>query len=123
MSGGNRPPNNDPCITLEVINRINALQADADVCAQQETADTMIDFAKSSGVTNMQALINNAITYCQQPRNVVVIQGVTPQTLFCTKLPRNVDELGSVSNAQLPGTSPGLFGSPSTGIVAFGGRE
>ena len=47
------------------------------------------------------------------------INGVTQSTLFCERAPHN-KELSGVVNAQLQGVDPGLFGSPSTGIVAFG---
>ena len=108
---------------LGAFNGVKALQADADVCVQQENADAMVDFAKLPGVNNMQALISNAIAYRHYPRNVEVVDGVTPKTLFCNNSPRNFEELASVFNAQLPGTAAGLFGSPTTGLVAFGARE
>ena len=82
----------------------------------------MIDFAKSAGVTNKDALIANAIAYRKHPRNALNINGVTPSTLFCETAPRNV-ELKGIVNAQLDGVDPGLFGSPATGIVPFGARE
>ena len=82
----------------------------------------MIDFAKSAGVTNKDALIANAIAYRKHPRNALNINGVTPSTLFCEKAPKNA-ELKGIVNAQLDGVDPGLFGSPATGIVAFGARE
>jgi hypothetical protein len=123
QSGGSRNgPGGDPCVVLAGLNGISALLANADQCAQQDNADAMVDFAKSPGVNNEQALIANAITYRQHPRNALNIGGVTPSTLFCERAPRN-SELNGVVNAQLQGVDPGLFGSPSTGIVAFGARE
>jgi len=119
QSGGKRDPNNDPCVVLAGQNGISALLANADTCAQQDNADAMVDFAKSPGITNKQALIDNAIAYRKHPRNALNINGVTPSTLFCEKSPRN-PELNGVVNAQLQGVDHGLFGSPSTGIVAFG---
>ena len=107
---------------LGVFNGIKALLASADVCAQQDNADAMVDFAKQPGINNTQDLINNAITYRQHPRNAEVVNGITPSTLFCTKFPRNL-ELISVFNAQLPGVDPAMFGSPTTGLVGFGARE
>jgi len=98
---------------------IAALLANADACAQQDNADAMVDFAKSQGVTNKDALINNAIAYRKHPRNALNIDGTTPSTPFCEKAPRN-PELNGVVNAQLQGVDPGLFGSPNTGILAFG---
>jgi len=97
---------------------IAALLANADTCAQQVNADAMVDFAKSPGINNKQALIDNAIAYRKHPRNALNINGITPSTLFCQKAPRNA-ELKGVVNAQLQGVDPGLFGSPNTGIVAF----
>ena len=122
-SGGNRNgPGGDPCVVLAGQNGISALLANADACAQQNNADAMVDFAKSPGVNNEQALIANAVAYRKHPRNALNINGVTPSTLFCENAPRN-QELNGVVNAQLQGVDPGLFGSPSTGIVAFGARE
>jgi hypothetical protein len=121
QSGGPRgnDPNNDPCVKLAGVNGINALLANADACAQQDNADAMIDFAKQPGVKNEQALIGNAVAYRKHPRNALNINGAVPSTLFCEKAPRN-PELKGLVNAQLQGVDPGLFGSPSTGVVAFG---
>jgi hypothetical protein len=121
-SGGPRDPNNDPCVVLAGINGINALLANADACAQQDNADAMVDFAKLPGVNNEQALIDNAVAYRKHPRNALNINGVVPSTLFCENAPRN-PELNGLVNGQLDGVDPGLFGSPSTGVVAFGARE
>ena len=121
-SGGPRDPNNDPCVVLAGINGINALLANADPCAQQNNADAMIDFAKLPGINNEQALIANAITYRQHPRNALNINGVVPSTPFCQSPPRN-SELNGIVNGQLDGVDPGLFGSPSSTIVAFGARK
>jgi hypothetical protein len=122
-SGGNlNGAGGDPCVTLAGQNGIAALLANADQCAQQDNADAMVDFAKSPGVTNEQALIANAVAYRQHPRNALNINGVVPSTLFCERAPRN-SELSGVVNAQLQGVNAGLFGSPTTGIVAFGAGE
>lgn len=122
-SGGSRTgAGGDPCIVLAGQNGISSLLANADQCAQQDNADAMVDFAKSAGVTNGQALIANAVAYRKHPRNALNINGVVPSTLFCEKAPRNA-ELKGVVNGQLQGVDPGLFGSPSAGIVAFGARE
>ena len=122
QSGGPRDPNNDPCVDLAGTNGINALLANADACAQQDNADAMIDFAKQPGIKNEQALIANAIAYRKHPRNALNINGVVPSTLFCQKAPRN-PELQGVVNAQLQGVDPSVFGSPNTGVVAFGAGE
>ncbi|KAI9450719.1 hypothetical protein BJY52DRAFT_1125753 [Lactarius psammicola] len=119
-SGGKRDgAGGDPCVTLAGKDGIASLLANADSCAQQDNADAMVDFAKSPGVKNEQALIANAVAYRKHPRNALNIDGVVPSTLFCERAPRN-KELGGIVNAQLQGVDPGLFGSPNTGIVAFG---
>ncbi|KAI0261333.1 hypothetical protein BC834DRAFT_896222 [Gloeopeniophorella convolvens] len=119
LKSGGDITTNQPCVKLAGEDGINALLANADACAQQDNADAMVDFAKSKGVTNKDALIANAVAYRKHPRNALNINGVTPSTLFCEKAPRNA-ELQGVVNGQLQGVDPGLFGSPSTGIVAFG---
>ena len=81
----------------------------------------MIDYAKSTGVTNTDDLIANAVAYRQHPRNALNINGVVPSTPYCQRAPRN-PELQGVVNAQLPGVNPGIFGGPSVGLVAFGDR-
>jgi hypothetical protein len=119
LKSGGDLQTNTPCVTLAGDNGISSLLANADACAQQDNADAMVDFAKSKGVTNKQALIDNAIAYRKHPRNALNINGVTPSTPFCQKAPKN-SELDGVVNGQLDGVDPGLFGSPKTGIVAFG---
>ena len=80
----------------------------------------MIDFAKSPGVKNQDALMAAAIAYRKHPRNAQDIDGgVTLSTPYCTKEPRN-QELVGVVNEQLPGVNPGLFGGPNSEVVAFG---
>ena len=118
VSGGDIVTNS-PCVTLAGVNGINALLANADPCAQQVNADAMIDFAKSAGVTNTQALIANAVAYAKHPRNALDINGVTPSTPFCQNAPKN-PELQGVFHAQLDGVDPGLFGSPALGVFPFG---
>ena len=111
---------NEPCVNLAGVAGINALLSTGGVCDQQDNADNMIDFAKSSGVTNQAALVAAAIAYRQHPRNAEDIgEGVVPSTPYCAKQPRN-PELAGMVNAQLPGVNPGLFGGPSSPIVAFG---
>ena len=111
-----------PCVTLAGVNGINALLANADPCAQQVNADAMIDFAKSAGIVNKQALIDNAVAYAKHPRNALNINGVTPSTPFCQQAPKNAELIG-VNHAQLDGVDPGLFGSPALGVFPFGQRE
>jgi hypothetical protein len=121
-SGGKRNPANDPCFVLGSQNGINSLLAGAGVCAQQDNADAMIDFAKQPGIKNEQALIANAIAYRKHPRNALNIGGTVPSTPFCEKAPRN-PELRGIVNAQLPGVNPGLFGGPNFPVIPFGARK
>ena len=122
VSGGHRDPNNDPCVQLAGIRGLNALLAGAGPCDQQNNADSMIDFAKSPGIVNKNALIANAISYRQNPRNALNIGGVVPSTPFCENAPRN-PELVGVFNGQLQGVNTGLFGGPNFPIVPFGACE
>ncbi len=82
----------------------------------------MIDFAKSPGVTNADALIANAVAYRQHPRNAININGVVPSTPYCLRAARN-PELQGVVNAQLDGVNPSIFGSINLGLFAFGDGE
>ena len=105
---------------LAGLSGINALLSTGGVCDQQDVADQMIDFAKSPGIVNGEALIAAAIAYRQHPRNADDIgDGVIPSTPYCTKTPRN-SELVGIVNEQLPGVDPGLYGGPNDPIVAFG---
>lgn len=122
LKSGGDITTNQPCVKLAGIDGINALLANADPCAQQDNADAMINFAKSNGVTNKDALIGNAIAYAKHPRNALNINGIVPSTPFCQKAPKNA-ELKGVVRAQLDGVNPGLFGSPALGVFAFGDRE
>ncbi|CAL1705184.1 unnamed protein product [Somion occarium] len=119
LKSGGDTQTGDPCVQLAGINGINALLANSDPCAQQDNADAMIDFAKSNGVTNKDALIANAVSYAKHPRNALNIDGTVPSTPFCQKAPKNA-ELKGVTRAQLDGVNPGLFGSPALGVFAFG---
>ncbi|KAI0819527.1 hypothetical protein BC628DRAFT_1018850 [Trametes gibbosa] len=110
---------NEPCVQLAGVNGINALLADADPCAQQDNADAMIDFAHSPGVTNTDALVANAVAYAGHPRNALEISRVVPSTPFCQRAPRN-PELVDVVRPQLEGVNPGIFGSVTLGLFAFG---
>ncbi|THH12642.1 hypothetical protein EW146_g7507 [Bondarzewia mesenterica] len=110
---------NEPCVQLAGIDGINALLASGDPCAQQDNADAMVDFAKSAGVTNGDALITLAIAYRKHPRNALNINGVVPSTPYCQKSPKN-SELAGIVNAQLDGVDPGLFGGPNFPILPFG---
>ncbi|KAN0112123.1 hypothetical protein V8E52_007863 [Russula decolorans] len=85
-----------------------------------DNADKMIDFAKSPGDKNQDALFAAAIAYRKHPRNAQDLGGgVIPSIPYYTKEPRN-QELVGVVNQQLPGVNPGLFGGPNSPVVAFG---
>ncbi|KAJ8472716.1 hypothetical protein ONZ45_g16550 [Pleurotus djamor] len=108
-----------PCVKLAGFDGINALLANSDPCAQQDNADSMIDFAKSANIRNKSALISFAITYRKHPRNALNILGTVPSTPYCQRAPRNA-ELNGVVNEQLDGVDPGVFGGPNSPVVAFG---
>lgn len=122
LASGGDTVTGDPCVQLAGVGGINALLANADPCAQQDNADAMLAFAKSKGVKNRQALVDNAVQFARHARNALNIDGVTPSTPFCQKAPKNA-ELKGVVHAQLDGVNPGLFGSPALGIFPFGDRE
>ncbi|KAF4615194.1 hypothetical protein D9613_002617 [Agrocybe pediades] len=109
----------DPCTNFGGYYAIDALSEYADSCDQQVLADSMITFAKSSGIVNRDALINYAISFRRHPRHAVEILGVVPSSLYCLTPPIN-EELVGVYNDQLEGVNPGLYGSPSAPIVPFG---
>jgi hypothetical protein len=113
----------NPCVNLAGVAGINALLSTLStggVGDQRDNADKMIDFSKSPGVKNQDALIAAAIAYRKHPRNAEDIGGgVIPSIPYCTKQPRN-QELVGVVNEQLSGVNPGLFGGPNSPVVAFG---
>lgn len=119
LKSGGDTKTGDPCVSLAGQRGITALLAADDPCAQQDVADDMIQFAKSNGVTNKQALIDNAIAYRKHPRNALNIGGTTPSTPFCQKAPKNA-ELNGVVNKQLDGVDPKKFGGPNFPVVDFG---
>jgi len=108
----------DPCFDYG-LDGYSALFADADVCAQQEIADSMISFAKSSHVTNSADIIQMAISYRKMPRQSEMLFGFYPSTPYCTIAPIN-GELNGIWNEQPDGVSAGLFGGPNYPIVPFG---
>lgn len=119
LSGGGIFLDNSPCLQLAGVHGFNALLADADPCAQQEFADSIITYAKSPGIVNSDALIAFALKYRRYPRSAVSILGVVPSTLYCVKAPVN-PELAGIVNVQPNGVNPGLFGSPNDPMVPFG---
>jgi len=99
-----------------------ALSADADVCSQQEWADNMITFVKSSGFENWQDFVNLAVSYRKLPRESVEILGMYPSTPYCNQSPYN-SELYGIWQEQPEGVTVGLYGGPSYPIAPFGGDE
>ncbi|KAJ7444931.1 hypothetical protein FB451DRAFT_74789 [Mycena latifolia] len=95
-----------------------ALFADADVCAQQETADAMISFAKSAQFHTAE-LIEIAVAYRRLARESVEIMGFYPSTPYCTLSPINLELLG-VWNEQPEGITVAYYGGPNYPIVPFG---
>ncbi|KIM30462.1 hypothetical protein M408DRAFT_285970 [Serendipita vermifera MAFF 305830] len=67
---------------------VSALGANAAVCAQQDIADTMIDFAKT--LTNNTALISQTRIYAQQPRSSADGMAV----LYCQDAPTSTELSG-----------------------------
>lgn len=108
----------DPCFDYG-LDGYSALFADADVCAQQEIADSMISFAKSSHVKNSADIIQMAISYRKMPRQSEMLFGFYPSTPYCTIAPIN-GELSGIWNEQPEGVSAGLFGGPNYPIMPFG---
>lgn len=107
-------------MTLAGLAGIEALLSTGGICDQQDVADKMIDFAKSAGITNKDALVTAAIAYRQHARNADDMGGgMIPSTPYCTRSPRNPELVGIV-NEQLSGVNPGLYGGPNESIVAFG---
>jgi hypothetical protein len=119
VSGANVFADGSPCIEVAGVHGFNGLLADADPCDQQTFADSIITFAKSPGIVNKDALISFAIKYRKQPRAAASILGVVPSSLYCQQASVN-PELSGIINFQSDGVNPGLFGSPSQPIVAFG---
>lgn len=117
-SGGDIFSSSSPCIDLG-FDGYTALLADADVCAQQEIAERMITFAKSSHVENSEDLIRVALGYRRQARQVVEVFGFHPSTPYCHRRPIH-SELFGVWNSQLHGVTLGLYGGPNYPIVTFG---
>jgi len=120
LASGGDTVTNDPCVQLAGVRGISALLANGGVCDQQNVADDMVDFAKSAGVKNKDALIANAVAYRKHPRNALALAGdITPSTPFCEQAPRN-PELNGLVNGQLAGVNPGLFGAPNVAVFPFG---
>ncbi|KAI0657952.1 hypothetical protein C8Q70DRAFT_250526 [Cubamyces menziesii] len=93
------------------------LLAAADPCAQQDSADAMIDLAKQ--LNNDPDMIRLAQIFAQQPRNTPTSQAVQ----YCQRAPKNA-ELQGLFQCQFQGASQDTFvggvkvGSPGT--IPFG---
>lgn len=77
---------------------IGTLLGGSDVCAQQDLADNLVDFAKSK---NLNGLVDVAKRFRQAERNVNPFANANPCSKFCQKQPRNA-ELAGVVQAQDP---------------------
>ncbi|KAI0816990.1 hypothetical protein BC628DRAFT_1342436 [Trametes gibbosa] len=106
----------DKCNPIAVT-AFGTLLAAADPCAQQDSADAMIDLAKQ--LNNDADMIRLAQIFAQQPRNSPTSQAV----LYCQKAPKNT-ELQGLFQCQFQGASQDTFvgglkvGSPGT--IPFG---
>ncbi|KAK7683333.1 hypothetical protein QCA50_013595 [Cerrena zonata] len=84
------------------VNAIGTLLAAADPCAQQNSADQMIDLAKQ--LNNDPNMIKLAQIFAQQPRN-------SPDSLsvpYCQQAPKN-QELNGLFQCQFQGVNPKSF--------------
>ncbi|CDO68191.1 hypothetical protein BN946_scf184938.g43 [Trametes cinnabarina] len=99
------------------VTAFGTLLAAADPCAQQDSADAMIDLAKQ--LNNDPDMIRLAQIFAQQPRNSPTSQAVP----YCQKAPKNA-ELQGLFQCQFQGASQDTFvgglkvGSPGT--IPFG---
>ena len=84
---------------------IGTLLAGADVCAQQDLADNIVDFAKSK---NLNGLVDVAKRFRQAERNVNPFANANPCSKFCQKQPRNA-ELAGLVQAQDPNCNLDAF--------------
>ncbi|KAI0351921.1 hypothetical protein OH77DRAFT_1523808 [Trametes cingulata] len=106
----------DKCNPIAVT-AFGTLLAAADPCAQQDSADAMIDLAKQ--LNNDPDMIRLAQIFAQQPRNTPTSQAVP----YCQKAPKNA-ELQGLFQCQFQGASQDTFvgglkvGSPGT--IPFG---
>ncbi|KAI0312579.1 hypothetical protein OF83DRAFT_1019779, partial [Amylostereum chailletii] len=99
----------DQCNTIAV-NAIGTLLAAADACAQQNSADQMIDLAKQ--LNNDPDMIKLAQIFAQQPRNTPTSQSVP----YCQSAPKNA-ELNGLFQCQFQGADATTF----VGGVQVGG--
>ncbi|KAH9847602.1 hypothetical protein C2E23DRAFT_863242 [Lenzites betulinus] len=106
----------DKCNPIAVT-AFGTLLAAADPCAQQDSADAMIDLAKT--LNNDPDMIRLAQIFSQQPRNTPTSQAVQ----YCQKAPKNA-ELQGLFQCQFQGSSQATFvggvavGAPGT--IPFG---
>ncbi|EIW58815.1 uncharacterized protein TRAVEDRAFT_149253 [Trametes versicolor FP-101664 SS1] len=106
----------DKCNPIAVT-AFSTLLAAADPCAQQDSADAMVDLAKQ--LNNDADMIRLAQIFAQQPRNTPTSQAV----VYCQKAPKNA-ELQGLFQCQFQGASQATFvgglavGAPGT--IPFG---
>ncbi|TFY79671.1 hypothetical protein EWM64_g4334, partial [Hericium alpestre] len=104
------------CNSIKV-SAIATLLAAAGPCAQQDSADQMIDLAKQS-LKSDKATIDAAVTFSQQPRN----SPTSEKVLYCNKAPKN-QELQGTFQCQFQGTKATFVGGlqpGAAGTVPFG---
>lgn len=102
------------------VNAIGTLLAAADPCAQQNSADQMIDLAKQ--LNNDADMIKLAQIFAQQPRN-------SPDSLsvpYCQQAPKN-QELNGLFQCQFQGVNPKTFSKNvavgQAGTIPFGQNQ
>ncbi|KDQ61048.1 hypothetical protein JAAARDRAFT_32043 [Jaapia argillacea MUCL 33604] len=137
------------CKTLTFQNLTTALLPSSNPCAQQDLADDMITYSKSSSITPTQkhALVSFALTYRTYPRNALsspssdsmdtgvkggsqmvmqsyVGRGVVLSSPYCQKAPVNAELVGVVNGQGGEGVrvDPGLFLGVGEEVFAFGER-
>jgi len=102
-----------PQCNIIAVKAISTLLAAADPCAQQDSADEMIDLAKQLG--NDPEMIRLAQLFVQQPRNA-------PDSLqvpYCQKAPKNA-ELNGLFHCQFAGSKFPQFSGDQTGNIPLG---
>ncbi|GJJ10595.1 hypothetical protein Clacol_004822 [Clathrus columnatus] len=99
------------------VNAAAQLLAAADACGQQDSADSMIDLAKT--LNNNQAMITAAQIFAQQPRNSPNSVAV----IYCQSAPKN-QELNGFFQCQFQGSNQNTFTNGATvgqpGTIPFG---
>jgi len=102
----------DKCSSIAVPAFTSLLEAGG-VCDQQNSADSMIDFAKKLG--NDPEMIRLAQLFVQQPRN----SPTKLQVPYCQVAPRNV-ELNGLFHCQFSGSNFTAFSGDQSGNIPLG---